>query len=414
MVGSLLSGCDVLDLSSGKPVEPPPVPSGLCENGALTLSTFSDLDFPAAAIVSGNEFGIAIAEVDGDVLLGTSGLWRRPVGGFQGWERSGLAGHQVRQLVTVPGMPGTVFAGSGNLAGDPPGSFHRSQDAGHTWVTGGYFYDSSRNLNLPITYLALQPGPQASGMGVLYANLTGYTLVRSTDGGANWQLVDGTLDGVSGSCALLVPSWAPNTMVESCVNSEITGWITSRDLTDHAGSIMPLTFPVSSFIPYSILNQHPPAALASAPTTPGIVWVGMGGGLVQLQGTTVSWVYRADQTFYGPIVIPPWADELGVTTIWFDPCDPEHVVFGGDGSGTNRLFGLYETFDNGQTVLQIPEPFPELGIASIVASARSGVAGKDLVMVAKYGDFWMGNATFRVFLRTHTAIGTVSRALPVR
>src|SRR5205823_14836865 len=68
-----------------------------------------------------------LRRTDGHVLAGTNdGLYRSADGG-RGWQRVGLEGRQVLEVMPAPRDPRTVYAGT------VPAALFRSSDGGATW-----------------------------------------------------------------------------------------------------------------------------------------------------------------------------------------------------------------------------------------------------------------------------------------
>jgi hypothetical protein len=355
-------------------------PADVCSGGTLKIASYRDLGRPA-------NVGPGIATVDDDeVLLGTGdGIWRRPLDGRREWSRSGLEGRQIDGLMTIRGLTGIALA-----AGQP---FYRSGDGGHNWCTGGQAELVGRVQGeefLPMLLLARQPGPQALGTGVLYALMADYSIVRSTDGGATWPFR--FAEPGSRTCVLHVPEWDTDMLYEGC-SFGYSGFIQRRNIADRNG-------PVGDAIHVlDTPDDHFPVAFASTAMKPGVLYVGLfEGGLIRLEGDQWRWIYQysdIDQT-------PSWGDATNIGTIWIDPCDPKHLVFGGSAYHNTRIFELYETFDDGLTVAAVLPPAPELSVADIEASALAGPGGKDLLLLVRMGP-QAPDSEYRVLLRSHSS-----------
>jgi hypothetical protein len=395
----MLCGCEdfeLLPLAPGIPVVAPAAPAELCAGGALSGAEFTSLGFPRnAAIPWDNDFAIAV--IGNDVLLGTGdGLFRRSVDGSLPWMRSGLRGRHVRDLLTVPGMTGIVLAASGDTE-DSEGPFHRSMDDGHTWQTGrgDEFIVEHPWQRVPMMRLARQPGPEARGMGLLYASMTARNLARSSDGGATWDYVVGGPDASTDDCVLHIPEWDPDILYQGCNAMGSYPAIGVRDISDRAGSIGEEV----RILDAGILGDRPAGIIASTTLKPGVVSVGIWKGMLRIVGDQWSWFYRYDEE--NGSSTPTWADQTEIKSIWIDPCDANHVVFGGDNYGRNRIFALYETFDDGVTVSPVDSPLADGRAGGILEGAAMGPGNKDVVLLVRYGPF--DASEFEILVRRHSS-----------
>jgi photosystem II stability/assembly factor-like uncharacterized protein len=83
-------------------------------------------ELPRASDLSARDVKV-LRRVDGNLLAGTDdGVYRSTDGG-RGWQRVGLEGRHVLEVMPAPRHPGTVYAGT------VPATLFRSRDAGATW-----------------------------------------------------------------------------------------------------------------------------------------------------------------------------------------------------------------------------------------------------------------------------------------
>src|SRR5262249_43572341 len=152
--------------------------------------------------------------------------------------------------------------------------------------TGGQFVftDSAGEHAIPMTYLARQPGLEAGGMGLLYANATEGTILRSSDGGAAWDYLVGSPDDngqthpFHDGCLFDVPAWAPEQRYASCHPGHDVAGIASWDIFARGGPIQIDTIFIHTGNETSGANF-----LASAANRPGIVYAGEPRGLIKLE-----------------------------------------------------------------------------------------------------------------------------------
>jgi len=121
------------------------------------------------------------------------GIMRRAVGGIQGWSELGPGniGGRTRSILISPVDPSIMYA-----AGVGGGVF-KSTDAGASWSAQLDFAP-----NIAVNSMAMDPqNPDViyAGTGEGFFNgdaIRGLGIFKTTDGGANWTQLPGTLDGV--------------------------------------------------------------------------------------------------------------------------------------------------------------------------------------------------------------------------
>ncbi|MGA9520908.1 MAG: hypothetical protein WBV82_05560, partial [Myxococcaceae bacterium] len=217
-----------------------------------------------------------------------------------------------------------------------------------------------------------QPGPEAEGLGVLYANMSGTTVARSVDGGRSWEFVVGKAQiQANYPCVLHVPTGDPGQLYQGCEAPLDVAWVARRDITSRTG---PLPAQVT-LVHHDEIENRRPNSLTSGPGRPGRVYVGLEGGLIWLEGDAWDWVYQKEA---GP---PTFGLYTYVRAIWIDPCDPDHLVFGGTINGVNPRLNLYETFDHGPDVQFVDPPFSLGADPRIETGAAAGPDGRDFVLL---------------------------------
>ena len=119
------------------------------------------------------------------------------------------------------------------------------------------------------------------------------------------------------------------------------------------------------------------------------MFVGIEGGLVAIDAPgSWRWVYK--------VVDGEEAPYTYVRSIWVDPVNPRHIVFGGgEPEYAFDRSGLRETFDGGKTATIVQGPAGiDFSKAGVPAAIPLGPDGRDLLMVVDDG------RTHRVLVRT--------------
>ena len=125
------------------------------------------------AATNGNNVAVAVG---GQVLVSTDALGAY---GLTDITRN-LPGRFVGRVAFDPNDPGTLYAVLGGFSGFLGGHVFRTTLAGSTWT------DISPPLDLPFNALALDASQSPTG---IYAG-TDFGVLRSVDGGANWNVLD--------------------------------------------------------------------------------------------------------------------------------------------------------------------------------------------------------------------------------
>lgn len=280
------------------------------------------------------------------VLVGTNdGVWRRTLTSGH-WVRSGLDGIDIRVLRSWSSRQSTeiLFAGGdpGRLAGALP--FHWSADGGRTWSgTANGLQEKATGRSIPVADLALQPlGGTGGQLPILYAAMSGTTIARSLDGGRSWRYVVGSpAFHATYDCYLHIPISEPTLLYHGCEAPLDFAWVAGYELPPMATESLGPRFMITPGGGAGIGNRRP-NGFTQSNVDPTAVYCGLEGGIIALHGREWTWMWR------GP---SPDGRYTYVRTIWVDPDDPKHRIFGGGQTTSDpRRIGLLETYDGGTTV----------------------------------------------------------------
>jgi photosystem II stability/assembly factor-like uncharacterized protein len=249
-------------------------------NGSWNIIRHSLQDHSLTSVAASNEY----------LIVGTpDGLWRSSDDGST-WHKVGGEAHSIhiRWLMSSEAQPQTVFAGT------EPAGILISRDGGLNWVSSadvekmrdamGWFLPYSPEAGC-VRGFAITESKNRNGLDQIYAAVEVGGVLVSSNGGKNWQLVQGS-DG------------APDL---------------SRDL----GTLI-----------------HPDVhSLSVHPKTSEILTASTGGGLYRSADGGKTWEK---------------IDDGYIRAAWVDPDDPLHIV-SGPADGVSRNGRIERTIDGGKT-----------------------------------------------------------------
>jgi hypothetical protein len=309
-----------------------------CSAVAIKKASWTDL-----GVIPGVSSARAITILHNQLLVGTDdGVWRRH---GNCWVQSGLDGIEITNFLVFPGI---IFAGADPNWQSGVRSLYISYDGARTWIpTGDELYDDYFELYIPVSEIVHQPGSN----GVLYAAMSGTSIARSNDWGITWQYVFGGPHFYAASPSYLeILPGDSNTLYQGGQPVLDCPMIASYDISDPNDPS--LDDDMRIILGMWDLEQRPPTILSSSNGYPNRLYVGLAGALIWIDLNNCDswdWLWKY-----------PDGDNFGAYTyikaIWFDACDPNHLVFGGFENAPEQEFSLYETFDHGETITMIALP----------------------------------------------------------
>jgi hypothetical protein len=316
-----------------------------------------------------------VAVLGDRVFVGTSaGVYARPLEGSGGWQPAGLPGLDVHVLRGWPATGTLYAAGYPTAAGVQP--VYRSSDGGTSWVAAGTGLVSDFTGDpLGVHDLALQVGAAPSATPVLYAVASGTNIARSRDDGASWTIVHGVREEMATyDCQLHVLG---DRLYQGCEAPLDDAWVRRYDVSQRDQPALG----DGSLVIHEIENRRINgfASFPAHPTAASRLFVGVEGGLLALEPTG-SWRFLHEFTQASPRY-------TYVRSIWVDPADERHIVFGGgEEHDISDRSGLWETTDGGATVRTVQSP---LGIdflrAGVPAAVTTGSDGRQFIMLVDEG-----------------------------
>ena len=283
----------------------------------------------------------ALLEVDGDLLVATeAGVFRRPLDGSGAWSTSGMGGLVVTSLARDPDT-GDVFAGIEAPVGEEleQPSLWVSADGGRTWTEDAdglvNEFESTEERTVWAKVVQIMP----TGDGVLYVSGPAGSIARR-EGDGPFVFVEGSSDSWGYDCVATVQAGA---LYHGCELPLDVAWVDRYPIEEGGlGDVQHL-------IVHPDIDNRKPNVLYGSPDHEDLVYVGAEGALfvVSSAGERRD-IYRA-------------ADELDswysyMRAVWVNPDDRAHVVFGGRRNSENTRLQLYETCDEGRTVVMLDPP----------------------------------------------------------
>ncbi|HET9431382.1 MAG TPA: hypothetical protein VFO70_09395, partial [Chitinophagaceae bacterium] len=113
-------------------------------------------------------------------------------------------------------------------------------------------------------------------------------------------------------------------------------------------------------------SNRRPNCIETFGSNPGVLYVGMEGALSKVEGSNWKYLFKSDQV----------ANNFPYTYIkgiWLDPANKKHIIFGGGVNGTNNSMSLYETYDEGSSIVQLKD--------------KMGMTDPDIIDIVAAGDF---------------------------
>ena len=294
------------------------------------------------------------------LLLGTGdGIWRRPLTGTAGWERSGLDGRAIHALTTTADGERIVAAGFDPRDAAAPTVWY-STTGGLDWVAASEWprgAPGSSAAGESFRFASLEPDPHDAD--VVYGGLDGDTIAVTVDGGATWLLTDGAEEPSFGyPCVPHRPRTAL-VLLQGCEAPLDIAWVGARDVIANDRFTLPNFRFIYGYPDDAELENRRINSIVGLPARDDRVLVGVEGGLVELtskDGTwsdqssvAAHWIFRSDDESSGV----PYAYIRAIAPL---SADGRRVLFGGTVNGVNEVLSLFES-SGGSVAWRVKPPF---------------------------------------------------------
>ncbi|MBA3455404.1 MAG: hypothetical protein H0T42_20090 [Deltaproteobacteria bacterium] len=322
------------------------------------------------------------------VLVGTpDGVWSaaRSTGVFK---RVGLPGITVMFIHVDPADPNRIYAGGTVTTGDPMlATFYISSDGGLTFRPASSPSSADAGGHLGFADFTFVPGKPDH----MIANSSGMMLMVSTDRGATWALSrrDTTIDTFSYPCHVLALD--PGRIVQRCEVPLDDAWVGTRsiDPNDPLDLREPRKVLANGVPGLPDLGNRRPNMIELAATRTSF-FVGVEGGLYEydLASSTGRWWYDEP---------PDAATGTYVGSVWLDPANAQHAVFGGFDKRNGSL-SVLETHDRGAHVARLMPPTTAIRHLPVVHDIRRNANGRfDVVVSDMPSEDPLDAATYSVY-----------------
>lgn len=303
------------------------------------------------------------------VYAGTdAGLYRCTLPCDNGWEKLAEFGGRVYSVWVHPDDDSLIIVSLSSTEELMDNPLHRSTDGGENWEAVGGIFGLGGGSYADAHEITFEPGT-----GELFVAGSGASIARSRDLGNTWEWVMGSADSFGYYCMLGVMPAVSGELYQGCEAAAFD----IVDVYRHRLSDMSQ----SKVIEWPEIGNRRPNVMASFEQHSHRLFVGVEGGLLTIDSDdSWEWLYKAEDNGDG---VDQGLYYTYVNTVWVDPVDADHVVFGGSAQEPDDGLELYETVDGGATVRRVPVPadLPLGDDTRIRAGDVAGPEDRDLVFV---------------------------------
>jgi len=315
-----------------------------------------------------------------NAYVGTdNGLYRVNLDGEPEWEHLVDFGHAVYTIWTHPDDDSVILAGLSPAEEMYESPLYRSTDRGESWMSVGEFFARGGG-----SYASAHELTFDADSGDLFVSGYGGSIARSSDLGDSWEWIHGGADSFGYYCVLGMLPGLSGEIFQGCEAAfDIVN--VYRFQLDSMNR--------EAVIQWPEIENRRPNVIAGFDHQPGKIYLGVEGGLLWMddQGNW-DWVFHVDMNHEGQPGDP--IRYTYVKTVWVNPEDPEHVIFGGSAQIPDSGLELYETVDGGETVRRtpLPESLP-LNVENRVRVGDTAGANDEEMVVLYTTDRREGNGT---------------------
>lgn len=314
--------------------------SGTPGNG--TFDDFGYLPAPASDLVSFQNMAVSQNHL---YVASADGIWKTKTT-EKNWQAAGLQGKKVISVFAHPSRPGTLFAGILPPVGSSEKTLYRSTDGGANWqVVDATPFEPTDNYHEKFYCFAVRPGQPDQ----IFANIEGAGIAVSKDGGLTWTRKNQETEAsFNYDCAIAFLSTDPNHLFQGAESPLDFAWLGKYRL-DAADPVnmSDLQKVVGDNLEW---ENRRPNCLRHFDSNPGVFYVGQEGALSKVSGS--QWKYIFEKKMSNDPTDLPYTYVKG---IWLNPNNPKHLIFGGGINGINTTLSLFETLDEGKNIVQIKD-----------------------------------------------------------
>lgn len=314
---------------------------------ALGNATFIDQGYIPAS-VSVLTCAQMAAYDNGYVFVATSdGIWKNNLATKE-WSRAGLEGKVVTAIYKHPAVANKFFAGIQTDYASSTKTLYISSDGCSSWAAvDNTPIDKLDGYHEDFFCFAARP----NNPNHIYANLEGGVMIAvSTDGGSSWKRMNSKDESYIGyPCPIAFLPNNPNQLFQGAESPLDFAWLGRYDID---GSNPTLLTNFTKLVDMPTWSNRRPNELQTFLHTGSSIYVGQEGALSKVTGTTTQFIFKSDEHNF------PYTY---VNSIWVDPSNAKHIVFGGELNNQEQPMQVYETYDEGSTIKRYED---KLGMAN--------------------------------------------------
>ncbi|MDI9336835.1 MAG: hypothetical protein QM539_00250 [Alphaproteobacteria bacterium] len=280
-----------------------------------------------------------------NIVVGTSdGIWRLNLI-TNTWDSLGFSGKKLTALYKHPVL-NTYLASIKTGYSKTLPAIYTSINQGKTWTAASGIYSTLDSYYFSFSHFRAHPTLNQ----VIFSNISGNQFVVSKDGGLTWNLQNYS-KSVGFGYDLISNFYPdqPNKIYFGTENPLDVSWLGRFDININDPVL--LTNLTQIIKPNTVWGNRRPNSLEYFSYVPNSFYVGQEGALAKVTDTNSTYIFNVGITGKDSF---PYSYIRG---IWVDPKNTKHILFGGFTQAPTTELNLFETYDEGKTIVQIKNGF---------------------------------------------------------